>query len=145
MEAIIRKERPTRTLLIKPTHTSVIIDRANPSPFACNRFFPERFPFACSYHGCLLTGRMQTRIALSSLRKKGGDRFFGRGVRERKIANSFHAQGGRSAFPQQLDNFAPENRFRGFSRSEEKKTSSTSLLSMPNSRPLDEAFGQTLV
>ena len=144
VEAIIRKERPDLyALLIKPyPYKRHVIDRANPSPFCMQPIFSWKDSlFACSYLRVLIdrADADPNCPELTSQQKEAID-FLDEVCEREKLQTRFTLKAGDLLF---LNNWTTLHRRTGFEDFQDPKKRRHLLrvwLSMPNSRPVDEAF-----
>ena len=144
MEAIIREERPDLyALLIKSyPFKRHVIDRANPSPFCMQPIFSWKDSlFACSYLRVLIdrADADPNCPELTSQQKEAID-FLDEVCEREKLQTRFTLKAGDLLF---LNNWTTLHRRTGFEDFQDPKKRRHLLrvwLSMPNSRPLDEAF-----
>lgn len=144
VEAIIRKERPDLyTLLIKSyPFKRHVIDRANPSPFCMQPIFSWKDSlFACSYLRVLIDRADADPDCpdLTAQQKEAID-FLDEVCERETLQTRFTLKAGDLLF---LNNWTTLHRRTGFEDFQDPKKRRHLLrvwLSMPNSRPLDEAF-----
>lgn len=144
VEAIIRKERPDLyTLLIKSyPFKRHVIDRANPSPFCMQPIFSWKDSlFACSYLRVLIDRADADPDCpdLTAQQKEAID-FLDEVCERENLQTRFTLKAGDLLF---LNNWTTLHRRTGFEDFQDPKKRRHLLrvwLSMPNSRPLDEAF-----